>query len=73
MQWTAAQYAAVTQNEGTPIQAEGYLFDVKQEGPESANCKAADPAHVDWHMWLLSTAGDTRVHASLDAALLRPP
>ena len=63
VQWTADQHAAVTQNEGTPIQAEGYLFDVKQEGPESANCKAADPAHVDWHMWLLSAAGDTRVNA----------
>jgi hypothetical protein len=62
-QWTAAQKAGIAKSEGTPVQAEGYLFNVKPEGPESANCKASDPAHVDWHMWLIAAPGDTRERA----------
>ena len=42
--------------EGPPVSLEGYLVDVKEEGPESTNCEIDTHAWHDWHMWLVPTA-----------------
>jgi hypothetical protein len=45
--WSSADAATVAQNEGRPVQAEGYLLLVRHEGPESPNCHSA--THRDYH------------------------
>ena len=58
--WTAADHAQIDPFNGVPVQTEGYLLQVRQEGPESPNCHAADPADQDFHTWLGAQASDDR-------------
>jgi hypothetical protein len=53
--WSSADAATVAQNEGRPLQVEGYLLLVRHEGPESPNCH--DPNERDFHMWLSGAPG----------------
>jgi hypothetical protein len=47
----------VAQNEGRPVQAEGYLLLVRHEGPESPNCHSA--TQRDYHTWFSVSPGTT--------------
>lgn len=58
--WDAATAAAVARYEGRPVQVEGYLAGVKNEGPESPNCHGADADRRDWHLWLSDVPGPER-------------
>lgn len=47
--WKESQGATVT----------GYVIDVKPGGPETVNCHATDPPHVDTHIELALSPGDS--------------
>jgi|GEM_PF-1200078 len=61
--WSANDKATVYRYEGVPISVEGYLFDAKQEGPESPNCHGAEAEFLDFHVWLTNTAGEDRIRS----------
>ncbi len=61
--WSASDTAAIAKYEGIPIAVEGYLFDAKQEGPESTNCHGADEDMRDHHIWLIKSPGDDRTRS----------
>jgi len=61
--WSASDTAAVSRYEGTPVAAEGYLAQVKEEGPESCNCHGADHEFHDFHIWLTQSAGEDRTRS----------
>jgi hypothetical protein len=63
VKWSAADTAAIAQWEGIPIAVEGYLFDAKEEGPESPNCHGAETENHDFHVWLTQAAGEDRVQS----------
>jgi hypothetical protein len=48
--WGESQGATVT----------GYVIDVKPGGPETVNCHATDPPHVDTHIELAVNPGDSQ-------------
>jgi len=48
--WKESQGATVT----------GYVIDVKPGGPETVNCHATDPPHVDTHIELALNPGDSQ-------------
>jgi len=60
VKWAAADTANIAQWEGIPIAVEGYLFDAKEEGPESPNCHGADTENHDFHVWMTQNAGEDR-------------
>lgn len=49
--WSQSDAEQIAQREGTPVQAEGYLFGAKKMSPESGNCHSV--AQVDFHVWLV--------------------
>jgi hypothetical protein len=55
--WSSSDAATVAQNEGRPVQAEGYLLLVRHEGPESPNCHSA--TQRDYHTWISVSPGTT--------------
>jgi hypothetical protein len=61
--WSSSDAADVAQNEGRPVQAEGYMLFVRHEGTESPNCHDANAR--DFHMWLAGSPGSMadRAHA----------
>lgn len=61
--WSSSDAAAVARYEGIPVAVEGYLAQVKEEGPESPNCHGADHEFRDFHIWLVKTAGEDRTHS----------
>ena len=61
--WSASDAATVARYEGIPISVEGYLFDAKQQGPESTNCHGSTPEMSDWHVWLTQNAGEDRTQS----------
>ncbi|MGE5249413.1 MAG: hypothetical protein ACM3QS_04290 [Bacteroidota bacterium] len=61
--WSAKDAAAVAKYEGIPVTVQGYLFEAKQSGSESANCHETAANMVDWHIWLTKGAGDDRTHS----------
>lgn len=57
--WPAETLADVRSQEKRAVQVEGYLVAVKQEGPESCNCRLKQDR--DFHMWLAGLRnGDRR-------------
>jgi hypothetical protein len=48
--WTTAQKDQVAQFEGTPVQVEGWLVDMKKEGSEACNCSSCNDR--DYHLWI---------------------
>jgi len=58
--WSAADTATVSRDEGLPIVVEGYLAGSRQEGPESTNCHGADASFRDFHIWLTKNPGEDR-------------
>jgi len=58
--WSASDTQAVERYEGLPVAVEGYLANVKEEGPESPNCHGADHEFRDFHVWLVKSAGEDR-------------
>lgn len=53
--WSSSDVTAVAQDEGRPVQAEGYMLYVRHEGTESTNCHDANGR--DFHMWLAGAPG----------------
>jgi hypothetical protein len=64
-QWSVADHAQIDPSNGVPLQTEGYLLQARQEGPESPNCHAADPADQDFHTWLSAQPSDDRATRSV--------
>lgn len=60
--WAAGDAANVAQQEGRPVQVEGYLLLVRHEGPESPNCH--DAGERDFHMWLSTAPGTSADRAT---------
>lgn len=58
--WTARDGAEVARYEGIPIAVEGYLANVKEEGPESPNCHGAGHEFRDYHIWFTKSPDDDR-------------
>jgi hypothetical protein len=46
--------------QGIPVAVEGYITKARLQGPESPNCRGADPEFKDYHVWLTKTAGEER-------------
>jgi hypothetical protein len=63
--WSAADRDQVAQNNGLPVQTEGYLLMVRQEGAEATNCGSTAPDEVDFHMWMAAQANDERATKSV--------
>jgi hypothetical protein len=61
--WASADAAAVAQNEGRPVETEGYVLMVRHEGPESPNCH--DAASRDYHVWLGASPSDSRADSMI--------
>lgn len=75
--WSATDRAAIEKNEGIPIAVEGFLALVnnaqqgqpaliqgaRPEGKESCNCDSTKASQIDFHIWLLNAAGDSRANA----------
>jgi hypothetical protein len=61
--WSPADRAQVAEHNGVPVQAEGYLLEARQEGPESTNCRSAQD--LDFHLWLAAQPGDDRASRSV--------
>src|SRR4051812_25271639 len=59
--WSAADRRVIAQHEGTPLQMEGYLVDVKKMSPESCNCHAIN--YVDFHVWLVDDPSKSRAQS----------
>lgn len=59
--WSTSDAQAIAQNEGRPVQAEGYVLMIRHEGPESPNCH--DAAQRDYHVWLAVSASEPRADA----------
>jgi hypothetical protein len=62
-EWAGETKSEISQNEGVPIAVEGYLLRVKEEGPESPNCRSDDPESRDFHIWLASSPDDDQNNA----------
>src|SRR5438270_1038604 len=62
-QWTQPDHAQIDPFNGVPVQTEGYLLQVRQEGPESPNCHPAED--FDFHTWLGTQPGDDRATRSV--------
>lgn len=62
-QWTQPDHARIDPFNGVPVQTEGYLLQVRQEGPESPNCHSAED--FDFHTWLGAQASDDRATRSV--------
>ncbi len=63
--WASADRMQVEPNNGNPVQAEGYLLEVREQEPESTNCDAPDLASRDFHGWLSAQPTDDRAIRSL--------
>jgi hypothetical protein len=75
--WTASERKAIEKSEGIPITVEGFLAIVnnahqgepplmqgaRPEGKESCNCNSIKPKEIDFHLWLLPAAADSRKKA----------
>ncbi len=61
--WSPDAKALIARNEGVPLVVEGYFLRVKQEGPESPNCKEEDPDFRDFHIWLAGASEDDERNA----------
>jgi hypothetical protein len=61
--WPVGDKREVDQHEGIPVSVEGFLLQVKEEGPESPNCRMESAADKDFHLWLASAADDERSSA----------
>lgn len=59
--WSKAELAEIAQNEGAPVQAEGYLVDAKKMSPETCNCHSVD--QVDFHIWMVDERNKTRAQS----------
>jgi len=57
-EWASDLKSEIARNEGDPIAVEGYLLRVKEEGPESPNCRREDPDFRDFHIWLAYSPDD---------------
>jgi hypothetical protein len=62
-QWSGDDADEIAQYEGTPVVIEGYLAGVREEGPESPNCRSNEHDFRDYHMWLTKTAGEERTNS----------
>ena len=61
--WPAAETAEVARYEGIPVVVEAYLYNTRQQGPETPNCHGADAANSDWHIWLIKNPDDDRTRS----------
>lgn len=59
--WSTTDAQTIAQNEGRPVQAEGYVLMIRHEGPESPNCH--DAVQRDYHVWLAASASESRADA----------
>jgi hypothetical protein len=58
--WSSDDAASVARYEGIPLSVEGYLAGAREQGPESTNCRGADPAMLDFHLWLVGSPDEDR-------------
>lgn len=58
--WSSSDAHEVARYEGTPLVAEGYLLNAKEEGPESPNCHSDEHEFRDYHIWLGKSPDDDR-------------
>jgi hypothetical protein len=56
--WPASAQAELANWENRGVILEGCLLRVKQEGPESCNCR--DETKRDYHLWIAASAEDSR-------------
>ncbi len=62
--WTITDTQEVARYEGSPIAVEGYVWGVEPNASgEQTNCGAKTAPLIDWHIWLIRSAGDDRTHA----------
>jgi hypothetical protein len=72
-QWKSSVLHTIQETEGVPVALEGFLAVVinadqrrhgaRPEGAESTNCGDTLSTSIDWHLWILPNAGDSRAHA----------
>jgi hypothetical protein len=71
--WKPTVLHTIEETEGVPVALEGFLAVVtnldkkrhgaRPEGAESTNCGLTASTSIDWHLWLLPSAGDARTKA----------
>ena len=62
-EWPERAKEEISVNEGIPVSVEGYLLRIKEEGPESPNCKREEADTRDFHIWLASGPDEEQAHA----------
>jgi uncharacterized protein YgiM (DUF1202 family) len=68
--WNQTDSVQVAKYEGPPIELEGYLVDVVEEGIESTNCEIDTHAWHDWHMWMVPTPTEAATRARTRAIVV---
>lgn len=61
--WSPESRAFIAQYEGIPVMVEGYFVNVKESGPESANCSRMGGGNLDWHIFFTKNPRDDRSQA----------
>lgn len=53
--WSSSGQAFISQYAGIPVSVEGYIVNIRQGGPEPANCNRDDDVSLTWRMNLAKT------------------
>lgn len=69
--WPPESRAFIAQYEGIPVRVEGYVVNVRESGPESANCNHTGGGYVDWHIFFTKNPRDDRSQAVIAEATPR--
>jgi hypothetical protein len=69
--WPPESRAFIAQYEGIPVKVEGYVVNVRESGPESANCNRTGGGYVGWHIFFTKNPRDDRSQAVIAEATPR--
>lgn len=58
--WSADSRAFIARYAGIPVKVEGYIVNVREAAPESANCNRPGAGNADWHISFTKGARDDR-------------
>lgn len=61
--WSSSARAYIAQYAGIPVMVEGYVVNVREAGPESANCNRPNGGNLSWHISFTKNPRDARSQA----------
>ncbi len=69
--WSPSNRAFIAHYEGIPISVEGYIVNLREGNPETANCNWTSSSYLDWHMYFTKNFKDDRSQVILVEATPR--